>query len=29
MIESLDITGRQFVSTVKWDSLRELGAQLF
>jgi hypothetical protein len=29
MIESLDTTGRTFVSTVKWDSLRELGAQLF
>ncbi|MFM0565590.1 hypothetical protein [Paraburkholderia sediminicola] len=29
MIESLDATGRTFVSTVKWNSLRELGAQLF
>jgi hypothetical protein len=29
MIESLDTTGRTFVSIVKWDSLRELGAQLF
>ncbi|MGF6758948.1 hypothetical protein P3T16_006376 [Paraburkholderia sp. GAS42] len=29
MIESLDTTGRTFVSTVKWDSLRELGVQLF
>ena len=29
MIESLDTTGRTFVSTVKWGSLRELGAQLF
>ncbi len=29
MIESLDITGRASVSTVKWNSLRELGAQLF
>ncbi len=29
MIESLDNTGRPFVSTVKWDNLRELGAQLF
>ncbi|REE22692.1 hypothetical protein B0G71_5914 [Paraburkholderia sp. BL27I4N3] len=29
MIESLDTTGRTFVSTVKWNSLRELGAQLF
>ncbi|MFP3586884.1 hypothetical protein SCB29_24940 [Paraburkholderia sp. SIMBA_055] len=29
MIESLDTTGRTFVSTVKWHSLRELGAQLF
>jgi hypothetical protein len=29
MIESLDTTGRPFVSTVKWDNLRELGAQLF
>jgi hypothetical protein len=29
MIESLDTTGRTFVSSVKWASLRELGAQLF
>lgn len=29
MIESLDTAGRSFVSTVKWHSLRELGAQLF
>lgn len=29
MIESLDTTGQPFVSTVKWNSLRELGAQLF
>ncbi|MFM0084864.1 hypothetical protein P0D72_39285 [Paraburkholderia sediminicola] len=29
MIESLDTTGRTFVSTVKWGSLGELGAQLF
>ncbi|MDR6450305.1 UNVERIFIED_ORG: hypothetical protein ABIC54_000772 [Burkholderia sp. 1263] len=29
MIESLDTTGGTFVSTVKWGSLRELGAQLF
>ncbi|MFM0093714.1 hypothetical protein PQR46_43445 [Paraburkholderia sediminicola] len=29
MIESLDTTGRTFVSTVKWISLRDLGAQLF
>jgi hypothetical protein len=29
MIESLDTTGRTFVSAVKWDSLRELGVQLF
>jgi hypothetical protein len=29
MIESLDTTGRRFISTVKWGSLRELGAQLF
>ena len=29
MIESLDAAGRAFVSTVKWNSLRELGAQLF
>jgi len=29
MIESLDTTGRTFVSTVKWASLCELGAQLF
>jgi hypothetical protein len=29
MIESLDTSGRPFVSTVKWHSLRELGAQLF
>ncbi|MFM0007084.1 MULTISPECIES: hypothetical protein [Paraburkholderia] len=29
MIESLDTAGRTFVSTVKWASLRELGAQLF
>lgn len=29
MIESLDTTGRPFVSTVKWNSLSELGAQLF
>ncbi|MFM0412941.1 hypothetical protein [Paraburkholderia aromaticivorans] len=29
MIESLDTTGRAFVSTVKWASLCELGAQLF
>ena len=29
MIESLDTTGRTFVSTVKWVSLRELGNQLF
>ncbi|WP_429290637.1 hypothetical protein [Paraburkholderia sp. CI3] len=29
MVESLDTTGRTFVSTVKWDSLRELDAQLF
>ncbi|WP_429300443.1 hypothetical protein [Paraburkholderia sp. GAS199] len=29
MIESRDTSGRTFVSTVKWDSLRELGAQLF
>ncbi|MGF6902354.1 hypothetical protein P3T22_003631 [Paraburkholderia sp. GAS348] len=29
MIESLDTAGRSFVSTVKWNSLCELGAQLF
>jgi hypothetical protein len=29
MIESLDTTGRAFVSTVKWDSLRKLGNWLF
>jgi hypothetical protein len=29
MIESLDTAGRAFVSTVKWNSLCELGAQLF
>ena len=29
MIESLDATGQTFVSAVKWNSLRELGAQLF
>lgn len=29
MIESLDTTGRTFVSSGKWNSLRELGAQLF
>lgn len=29
MIESLDTTGRTFVSTVKWGSLGELGTQLF
>ncbi|MFM0013553.1 hypothetical protein [Paraburkholderia sediminicola] len=29
MIESLDTTGRTFVSTAKWGNLRELGAQLF
>ena len=29
MIESLDTTGHTFVSTVKWTSLCELGAQLF
>lgn len=29
VIESLDTTGRTFVSAVKWDSLRELGVQLF
>ena len=29
MIESLDTTARTFVSTVKWKSLCELGAQLF
>jgi hypothetical protein len=29
MIESLDTAGGAFVSTVKWNSLRELGAQLF
>jgi hypothetical protein len=29
MIESLDTAGRTFVSTVKWNSLRELGVQLF
>jgi hypothetical protein len=29
MIESLDNTGRAFVSTVKWANLRELDAQLF
>ncbi|WP_345815139.1 hypothetical protein AAGS40_22705 [Paraburkholderia sp. PREW-6R] len=29
MIESLDASGKTFVSTVKWHSLRELGAQLF
>jgi hypothetical protein len=29
MIESLDTTGRTFVSAVKWNSLCELGAQLF
>jgi hypothetical protein len=29
MIESLDATGRPFVGTVKWNSLRELDAQLF
>ncbi|MBB5464992.1 hypothetical protein HDG32_001086 [Paraburkholderia sp. CI2] len=29
MIELLDTTGQTFVSTVKWDSLREVGAQLF
>jgi hypothetical protein len=29
MIESPDSAGRSFVSTVKWNSLRELGAQLF
>jgi hypothetical protein len=28
MIESLDTTGRTFVSAAKWDSPRELGAQL-
>jgi hypothetical protein len=27
MIESLDTMGRTFISTVKWGSLRELGAQ--
>ncbi|MCX4157596.1 MULTISPECIES: hypothetical protein [Paraburkholderia] len=29
MIESLDATRRTFVSTVKWNSLCDLGAQLF
>jgi transposase-like protein len=29
MIESLDTAGRAFVSTVKWGSLHELGAQFF
>jgi hypothetical protein len=29
MIESLDTAGSTFVSTVKWGSLRELGAQIF
>ena len=29
MIESLDTAGTTFVSTVKWGSLHELGAQLF
>lgn len=29
MIESLDTTGRTFVSTVKWNSLREPGVRLF
>jgi hypothetical protein len=29
MIESLDATGRAFISTVKWNSLREPGAQLY
>ncbi|MFL9858003.1 hypothetical protein PQR72_20055 [Paraburkholderia madseniana] len=29
MIESLGTTGQTFVSAVKWNSLRELGAQLF
>lgn len=29
MIESRDTTGRTFVSTVKWGSLRELGSELF
>lgn len=29
MIESLDTAGRSFVSTVQWNSLRELCAQLF
>jgi len=29
MIESLDTAGRASVSTVKWNSVRELGAQLF
>lgn len=29
MIESLDTTGRTVVSTVKWNSLCELGVQLF
>jgi hypothetical protein len=29
MIVSLDTVGRPFVSTVKWGSLRALGAQLF
>jgi hypothetical protein len=28
-IESLDTAGRTFVSTVRWNSLREPGAQLF
>jgi hypothetical protein len=29
MIESLDTAGRTFVSTVKWNSLREPGVRLF
>ncbi|KAE8755326.1 hypothetical protein FSO04_34915 [Paraburkholderia madseniana] len=29
IIESLDTAGRSFVSTVKWNRLCELGAQLF
>jgi hypothetical protein len=29
MIESLETTDKTFVSTVRWNSLRELGAQLF
>jgi hypothetical protein len=29
MVQSLDAAGRTFVSTVKWNSLREPGVQLF